>query len=117
MSMWNAKSWRNRIPSQIRGGFSMFKKNFDQTKAFIFFNCDENKSRESMNIFYNNKIYCNVRESRKELWNTIKKEVDEGRIIINAEDMLFVRREVLEGDPEIASCYIKYGSIVAFAMK
>ena len=95
----------------------MFKKNFDQTKAFVFFNCDENKSQKSMNIFYNNKIYRNVRESRRELWDTVKKEIDEGRIVISTEDMLFVRKEILEGDPEIASRYIKYGNIVAFAMK
>lgn len=90
----------------------MFKKHFDQNKAFIFFNCDENKSRESMNIFYNNKVYRNVRDSRNELWNDIKKQSDDGKIFIDPKDMFFVRKEILEGDPELVTAHIKYGAVM-----
>ena len=33
------------------------KKGVSTKRAFIFFNCDENKSEQSMNIFYNHIVY------------------------------------------------------------
>mgnify|MGYP000888206911 CR=1 FL=1 len=44
--------------------------------AYIFFNCDAEKSRESMNIFYNHEIYRDTQASRKALWQKIKAEQD-----------------------------------------
>ena len=60
-------------------------------KAFVFFNCDENKSEQSMNIFYNRVVYRDLTTARRLLW---KKITDE-----------------LEGDPTAASEFIKFGAI------
>ena len=41
------------------------KKTSNTKRAFIFFNCDANKSEQSMNIFYNNIVYKDTQASRK----------------------------------------------------
>ena len=40
--------------------------------AYIFFNCDAEKSHGSMNIFYNHEIYRDTQASRKALWQKVK---------------------------------------------
>ena len=56
-------------------------------KAFIFFNCDANKSEASMNIFYNNAVYKDTKTSRKNLWKRVKEEYGAERIQIAAENL------------------------------
>lgn len=34
-------------------------------KVYVFFNCDETKSRASMNIFYNNEVFKDTIASKK----------------------------------------------------
>ena len=38
-----------------------------EKKAFVFFNCDEEKSQTSMNVFYNSTFYSETKKARKEL--------------------------------------------------
>ena len=38
-----------------------------EKNAFIFFNCDEEKSQKSMNVFYNKEIFRDLKVSRKAL--------------------------------------------------
>ena len=57
--------------------------------AYIFFNCDAEKSHGSMNIFYNHEIYRDTQASS-------------------------VRTAILESDPAEASRYIRFGAIETF---
>ena len=67
--------------------------------AYIFFNCDEEKSQPSMNLFYNQEIYRDLKGARRALLAKIEQEQAEGRIRIQESDLPAVRQAVLEGDP------------------
>lgn len=83
--------------------------------AYIFFNCDADKSRDSMNIFYNHEIYRDTQASRKALWKKVQTEQDAARIQIDEDDLEDVRTAILESNPAEASQYIRFGSIETIA--
>ncbi|MCR5834235.1 MAG: hypothetical protein K6G55_06270 [Selenomonadaceae bacterium] len=80
-------------------------------KAFIFFNCDANKSEASMNIFYNNAVYKDTKLSRKNLWKKVKEEYGAERIQIPFDKLHEVEFQIIEGDPVSASDFIQFGTI------
>ena len=82
--------------------------------AYVFFNCDAEKSHGSMNIFYNHEIYRDTQASRKALWQKVKEEQAASRIEIAEDDLTSVRTAILESDPAEASRYIRFGSIETF---
>ena len=82
-------------------------------KAFVFFNCDADKSEASMNIFYNRAVYKDTKTSRKNLWKKVKEEYGAERIQIDADNLYPVERAITEGDPVEASEYIRFGAIRA----
>ena len=82
-------------------------------KAFVFFNCDENKSEQSMNIFYNSVVYRDMTTARRVLWKKIRDELESGRIFIDENDMQTVRKMILLEDPTAASDFIRFGAIRA----
>ncbi len=79
--------------------------------AFVFFNCDENKSEQSMNIFYNRIVYRDLTTARKLLWKKIREELGAEKIFIDENDLPTVRQMILTGDPTEASTLIKFGAI------
>ena len=81
------------------------------TKAFVFFNCDENKSESSMNIFYNHAVYKDGKTSRKALFKKIKEELELKRIQISENDLPEVENLITEGDPVEAGNLIRFGAI------
>ncbi|MBR4642802.1 MAG: hypothetical protein IKO74_08825 [Selenomonadaceae bacterium] len=83
-------------------------------KAFIFFNCDADKSEASMNVFYNRVVYKDTKTSRKNLWKKVKEEYGAERIQIAAENLQAVELAITEGDPVEASNFIQFGAIRAF---
>lgn len=83
-------------------------------KAFVFFNCDADKSQASMNIFYNREVFKDSKGSRKNLWKRVWEEYGAERIQIATEDLRAVELAITEGDPVEASHYIKFGAIRAF---
>lgn len=83
-------------------------------KAFIFFNCDADKSQASMNIFYNREIFKDSKTSRKNLWKRVKEEYGAERIQIATDNLRAVELAITEGDPASASEYIKFGAIRTF---
>ncbi len=83
-------------------------------KAFIFFNCDADKSEASMNVFYNRVVYKDTKTSRKNLWKKVKEEYGAERIQIAAENLQAVELAIIEGDPVEASNFIQFGAIRAF---
>ena len=83
-------------------------------KAFIFFNCDADKSEASMNVFYNRVVYKDTKTSRKNLWKKVKEEYGAERIHIAAENLQAVELAITEGDPVEASNFIQFGAIRAF---
>lgn len=82
--------------------------------VFVFFNCDENKSEGSMNIFYNRAVYKDNKTSRKALLKKVKEEAIEKRIQISQENFQTIESLITEGDPTEASRYIQFGAIKAF---
>lgn len=83
--------------------------------AYIFFNCDAEKSQRSMNIFYNHEIYRDTQASRKALWQKIQAEQDAERIQIADADLTSVRTAILESNPAEASRYMRFGAIETVA--
>ena len=81
------------------------------SRVFVFFNCDENKSEESMNIFYNHEVFKDTKTSRKALWQKIKEEYLADRIQIAQENFPEVETLVTVGDPDEATRYIRFGAI------
>ena len=87
-----------------------------EKKAFIVFNCDEDKSQKSMNVFYNQEIYRDLKVARKALLTKVEEEQAEGRIHIAEDNVEVVRQAILEGDPTDATTFIQYGAIESFAI-
>ena len=85
-----------------------------EKKAYIFFNCDEEKSRTSMNVFYNQEIYRDLKGARKALLSKVEAEQAAGRIHIA--DMDAVQQAILTGEPTDASALIQYGAIESFTI-
>jgi len=79
--------------------------------VYIFFNCNEEKSHDSMNIFYNHFAYKNTIASRKALWNKLQQEEEEGRIQFLDKDA--ASKAILSGDPQDASEFLKFGAVEA----
>ena len=87
------------------------KKGTSTKQAFIFFNCDADKSEKSMNIFYNHTVYKDTLASRKLLWSKVQNERKENRIQISEENLAEVKHLIIEDDPTKASDYIMFGTI------
>lgn len=83
-----------------------------EKKAFVFFNCDEEKTQKSMNVFYNNIIYRDLKGSRKALFTKVEEEINSGRV--NTTDLAAVKAAILEGEPTEATNYLQYGAIASF---
>ena len=82
-------------------------------KMFVFFNCDGEKSRKSMNIFYNNEVYKDTIASRKKLWAKVNEEIEAGRVQIDETNLAKAEEAVTGGNPCEASQYLRYGQIEA----
>ena len=87
------------------------KKSANTKKVFVFFNCDANKSEQSMNIFYNHIVYKDTQASRKLLWSKVQNERKDNRIQISDDNLAEVKRFIMEDDPVKASDYIMFGAI------
>ena len=88
------------------------KKGVSTKRAFIFFNCDSEKSERSMNIFYNHVVYKDTQASRKLLWSKVQNERREERIKIADENLAEVKRIIIEDeDPTKASEFMQFGAI------
>ena len=85
----------------------------EQKLAFVFFNCDEEKSNTSMNIFFNKEIYRDLKGARKALLAKVEEELAAGRVHVAEENKAKVAAAILEGSPTDASAYIQYGAIEA----
>lgn len=81
-------------------------------KAYIFFNCDGEKTLASKNIAYNNAVYGSAQTSRKALWKKIQSEIASSRVIVSSENMELVQKAILEGNPVDASKYMQFGDIM-----
>jgi len=82
--------------------------------VFVFFNCDENKTESSMNIFYNNVTFKDTKISRKRLLNKIKTEMQAARIEIAEENLPKIEEAIMTGNPEDAGQFIKFGAVKSF---
>ena len=83
-----------------------------KNKAYIFFNCDGEKSLASKNITYNNAIFGDAKTSRKLLWKKIQTELEASRVVIAENDLDKAQQAVLEGNPVDAAKYMQFGDIV-----
>ncbi len=84
-----------------------------KAEAYIFFNCNEEKSPETKNISYNNAVYRDMKNSRKALWAKIQGEIEVGHVKVDEANLETAKAAVLEGNPVDASQYLQYGDIVA----
>ena len=81
-------------------------------KAYVFFNCAEEKSEKSMNIFYNNEAFKDTKTSKKALWAKVLEEVEAGRVQIADENLKAAQDAVVNGNPCDAGQYLHFGEIV-----
>ena len=86
-------------------------------KAFIFLNCDEEKSPGSMNVSYNNEVFCDAKVGRKALWKKVQQEAKEKRIFVEDGHDALIKESVLNGDPTEATSDLKYGAIVEVELR
>ncbi|MBP3780324.1 MAG: hypothetical protein ILA30_01510 [Selenomonas sp.] len=82
-----------------------------EKKVYVFFNCDEEKTQKSMNIFYNNTVYNTTKKGRKELLTKVEEEIKAGRVNVLDGKMDAVSKEITDGEPTKASQYLQYASI------
>ena len=82
------------------------------SKAYIFFNCDGEKSLASKNIAYNKAVYGTAKTSRNSLWKKIQEEMTNHRIIIDECNLELVKKIILEENPKDASQYMQFGDIM-----
>jgi len=87
-----------------------------EKKAYVFFNCDDEKSQKSMNIFYNQTIYKDTKKARQELLAKVEEEVAAGRVNVAEGKMDTMSKEILDGEPTKASNYLQFGAIESFAI-
>lgn len=80
--------------------------------AYIFFNCDGEKSEQSMNVFYNNQIFNQTGKGRKALLAKVTEEIKAGRV--QASDEEAVKAAILKGEPEAANEFLTFGNIAKF---
>lgn len=85
-------------------------------KVFVFFNCDNEKSEASMNIFYNSVVYSNSAFARRRLLDKILEEQTAGRVKIADNNIKKIESLILDGDPAEASEFIQYGIIKDFEL-
>lgn len=64
-----------------------------------------------MNIFYNHAVYKDTKTSRKNLWKRIREENLADRIQISQENIQEVETLIMDGDPTLASEYMRFGAI------
>mgnify|MGYP006872974016 CR=1 FL=1 len=64
-----------------------------------------------MNIFYNHAVYKDTKTSRKNLWKRIKEENLADRVQISQENLQEVEMMIMDGDPTLASEFIKFGAV------
>lgn len=82
-------------------------------QAFLFFNCDGEKSEKSKNVFYNHEVFRDMGVGRKALWAKIQEELAAGHIQIAEENKAAAQEAVLSGNPVDAGQYIQFGDIFA----
>ena len=82
-------------------------------QAFLFFNCDGEKSEKSKNVFYNHEVFRDMGVGRKALWAKIQEELAAGHIQIAEENKAAAQEAVLSGNPVDAGPYIQFGDIFA----
>lgn len=81
------------------------------TSTLTLYNCDENKSPESM-FNKGDEVFRNTQAGRRALWNKLKKEIDEGRIaVLDGYPMKNLRLEIADGNAVTANKYLKFGFI------
>ena len=79
-------------------------------KAYVFFNCNENKEHESMNVYHNHDVYLDSQASRKALWAKVQEEL--GNVHIDECNMDAVKEAIMSGNPADATQYMHCGAIV-----
>ena len=86
-----------------------------EKNAFIFFNCDEEKSQKSMNVFYNKEIFRDLKVSRKALFAKIEEELASGRIHAKEEDIPAIRDAILNGNTDLSGAVTTDGQAAGSA--
>jgi len=84
-----------------------------KAEAYIFFNCDGEKSPSSKNVSYNNAVYRDMKGSRKALLEKVQAEIEAGNVHVEEGNLAAVKVAILEGNPAEASKYLQFGDIVA----
>ena len=79
-------------------------------KGFEFYNCDGEKSGESMNPTYNAEVYKDTKVARAALLAKVEAEMAGGTIQVS--DLEAVKQAILEGSPTDANNCMTFGCIV-----
>ena len=87
-----------------------------QQNIHIFFNCDGEKTTQSMNILHNNISYDDTLSGRKQLYERIVQEVKSEKIFVASEQFQLVKQAIFKGKPSDASRFLKYGRVVTISL-
>ena len=86
------------------------KTSVSEKVVYVFFNCNESASNDSMNIRYNNQAFADTESGRKALLKKVVTESEEGRINFQTEYKT-IETAILKGDPTEISSKVQYGDI------
>ena len=79
-------------------------------KAYVFFNCNEQKDPATMNILYNHDVFRDTQVSRKALWAKVQEQLDNVRV--DEGNLDAAKEAILSGNPVDATQYMHCGAIV-----
>ena len=82
--------------------------------AYIFFNCDTEKTPSSMNIRFNDEAYSDTPYGRRALLKKIETEI--ATTSIRVSNMDTAKEAILNGDPTKANELMEYGCIELLTM-
>ncbi len=112
LRFWTA----NQLLTEAEQANEKITKTKRQQNIHIFFNCDGEKTTQSMNILHNNIAYDDTLSGRKQLYERIVHEVKSEKIFVAPEQFQFVKQAIFKGKPSDASQFLKYGRVVTISL-
>lgn len=86
-------------------------------KAYIFYNCDWEKTTASMNPLYNTEVFSSTKAGRKALVRKLQGEVKKGSVkLIDGISMDTVERIILDDNPEKVTASLVFGAVIEVNM-
>lgn len=86
-------------------------------KAYMFYNCDLEKTTASMNPLYNTEVFSSTKAGRKALVKKLQSEIKKGSVkLIDGISMDTVERIILEDNPKEVTASLVFGAVLEVSL-